>query len=356
VVHDANRSRIAGGIAAAPRQLRVGRRVLLTSAIGVAIFGHARAGAEIALWPADVPRGTSLVAADQNEVMQTLMIASGEQAKLASQVTYANCLGDPAILEAFRAGALDLASVGNAPPVQAQAAGERIPIVAAVLTSAVDYRFATRPGLKTERLEDLRGKRITYGEGTGRQPFVLYALKQAGLTRDDVTLVPLRAGDFPDAVRGGQVDVAVLNEPHYSRYLADYANRGASALPEREYARLPQGLSYLYASETALRNSAKAAAIAEFVAHWIAAKRWSKANPDAWIGAYYVADQHLSQADGKRIEDAERGVSFPLLRSMVGRQQAIADLIYDAGDIPQRLDARDEFDLRFDTVIAANAV
>jgi hypothetical protein len=37
--------------------------------------------------------------------------------------------------------------------------------------------------------------------------------------------------DFPDAIRSGQVDVAVLNEPHYSRYLADYADRGASSLP-----------------------------------------------------------------------------------------------------------------------------
>ena len=180
-----------------------------------------------------MPGGTALVVADQNEELQTLMIASGEHAKLLADVTYANFLGGPAILEAFRAGALDLATVGNAPPIQAQAAGETIPIVAARQSSDPDYFLAVRPGLTVSSLDELRGKRITYAEGTGRQPFVLNALKLAGLTKDDVELIPLRAADFPDAIRSGQVDVAVLNEPHYSRYLADYADRGASALPAR---------------------------------------------------------------------------------------------------------------------------
>jgi sulfonate transport system substrate-binding protein len=85
---------------------------------------------------ARVPSGTKLVVADQNEVLQTSMRASGAQEKLSSDITYANFLGGPAILEAFRAGALDLATVGNTPPIQAHAAGEQIPIVAARTSSA----------------------------------------------------------------------------------------------------------------------------------------------------------------------------------------------------------------------------
>ena len=176
-----------------------------------------------------------------------------------------------------------MATVGNAPPIQAHAAGETIPIVAARQTSEPDYFLAVRPGLTVSSLDELRGKRITYGEGTGRQPFVLKALKLAGLTTDDVTLVPLRAADFPDAIRSGQVDVAVLNEPHFSRYLADYADRGASSLPSEAHEKLPRGLSYLYASGAALADPAKAAAIRDFVVHWIAANRWKKANPGAWV-------------------------------------------------------------------------
>jgi len=334
--------------------LLMSRRGLLGAACATAALapGFARAGG---IWPASVPAGTTLVAADQNEEMQTRLIASGEQAKLASRVSYANFLGGPAILEAFRGGALDLAIVGNTPPIQAQAAGERIPIIAAVQTSNVEYHFAVRPGLVVTRLEDLRGKKISCGEGTARQPFLLKALQLAGLTRREVTLVPLRAADFPDAVRSAQVDVAVLNEPHYSRYIADFADRGVKPLPDSEYARLPRGLSYLYASDAALRDSAKTAALANFVAHWIAARRWCKAQPEAWVDAYYVKRQHLGMAEGLRIEAAEGAVSFPLLRDLIDTQQGLADLIFAAGDLPKKLDVHSEFDLRFDDVIAGNA-
>lgn len=303
--------------------------------------------------PTQIPAGTKLVVADQNEALQTLMRASGAQGKLASSVTYANFLGGPAILEAFRAGALDLATVGNTPPIQAHAAGERIPIVAARTSSETDYFLAVRPGLKIATLEDLRGKSITYGEGTGRQPFVLNALKLAGLTRKDVRLVPLRAADFPDAVRTGQVDVAALNEPHFSRYLADFADRGASALPPEQNSRLPTSLTYLYASQKALDDPAKAAAIREFVGLWIDANRWSHSNADAWIDAYYVKRQNLKPADARRIVESEGAFGFPSLASLIPTQQSLIDVIFEAGDLPKRLDAREEFDLRFDAIIAS---
>lgn len=334
---------------------RVGgsRRQVLGASLVLPVLGllSIRTHAQPAL-PKVVPVGTKLVVADQNEALQTLIQASGEQEKLSSTVTYANFLGGPAILEAFRAGALDLATVGNTPPIQAHAAGERIPIVAARTSSETDYFLAVRPGLKIDSLEDLRGKSIAYGEGTGRQPFVLNALKLAGLTRKDVKLVPLRAADFPDAVRSGQVDVAALNEPHYSRYLADFADRGASALPKAQNDRLPKSLTYLYASQKALDDPAKAAAIREFVLAWIRASRWSQQQPQAWVDAYYVRRQRLKPEDARRIVESEGRYEFPSLSSLIPVQQALIDVIHDAGDLPRRLDARAEFDLRFDAVIA----
>jgi sulfonate transport system substrate-binding protein len=301
---------------------------------------------------ARVPSGTKLVVADQNEVLQTLMRVSGAQQELSSEITYANFLGGPAILEAFRAGALDLANVGNTPPIQAHAAGEQIPIVAARTSSETDYFLAVRSGLKIDSLEQLRGKSIAYGEGTGRQPFVLNALKLAGLGKKDVRLVPLRAADFPDAIRSGQVDVAALNEPHFSRYLADFADRGASSVPKAENDRLPKSLTYLYASKKALDDPAKAAAIREFVTAWVEASRWSNKNIDAWVDAYYVKRQNLKPADGRKIAESEGAYEFPSLASLIPRQQSLIDVIFEAGDLPKRLDAREEFDLRFDDVLA----
>ncbi|WP_332694369.1 ABC transporter substrate-binding protein [Bosea sp. (in: a-proteobacteria)] len=337
-----------------PNCFRPQRRALLKTLFALPFLAYpfSFAQAQSAL-PKQIPAGTKLVIADQNEALQTLMHASGAQGRLSSTVSYANFLGGPAILEAFRAGALDLATVGNTPPIQAHAAGEQIPIVAARVSSETDYFLALRPGLKLNRLEDLKGKSIAYGEGTGRQPFVLNALKLAGLTRKDVKLVPLRAADFPDAVRTGQVDVAALNEPHFSRYLADFADRGASAIPKEQNDRLPKSLTYLYASKKALDDPAKAAAIREFVAAWIDASRWSHSNVDAWVEAYYVKRQNLKPADARKIVESEGAFEFPVLASLVSKQQSLIDVIYEAGDLPKRLDARDEFDLRFDDVIAS---
>ncbi|MDD2545799.1 MAG: ABC transporter substrate-binding protein [Burkholderiaceae bacterium] len=301
---------------------------------------------------AAVPPGTRLVVADQNEVFQTLLRASGVHKGLATQVQFANFQGGPAILEAFRAGALDLALVGSTPPIQAHAAGEDLPIVAARKSTAPDYTFVLRPGLDIQTLQAFRGKKIAYAEGTGRQPFVLSALKQAGLSTRDVKLVPLRAGEFATAVRTSQVDIAALVEPHTRRYLRDFADENAKALPPSAHQGLPTQTAYLYARRKALSDPAKRAAIREVVQGWITAGQWQVRNPREWVQAYHVK-QGLSERDGLAIVEGEGAVTFPLLRDLVAEQQATIDLIHAAGDLPRRLDAREEFDFRFDAVIAA---
>jgi sulfonate transport system substrate-binding protein len=51
---------------------------------------------------------------------------------------------------------------------------------------------------------------------------------------------------------------------------------------------------------------------------------------------------------------SEGNISFPLLETLIAPQQVLVDLIYEAGDIPKRLDAKEEFDLRFDEVLGAD--
>ena len=48
------------------------------------------------------------------------------------------------------------------------------------------------------------------------------------------------------------------------------------------------------------QEPAKAAAIREFVGRWIAANRWSHANPKEWVQAYYVNRQRLKEAEAAR--------------------------------------------------------
>lgn len=303
--------------------------------------------------PSRVPEGTKLVYADQAEQAQHLMAASGKQERLAADVSYANFQGGPSILEAIRSGSVDIAGVGDTPPIQAQAAGDTVLIVAARHSSAPDYQLAVSPGQRINTLAELRGKKIAYAEGTARQPFILRALDSAGLTVDDVTLVPLPAGDIPDAVTTGAVDVGPINEPTVSHYLQ---TPGSSVVPAGELTGLSNGLYYLYASAAALQDEGKAAAIRDFAHQWVLAQQWSQQNRDAWIKAYYVDGIGLTAEDGRRVMDAMGEVTFPKLdEALFARQQQTVDVLANADALPEKLDASKEFDQRFEPVIAGAA-
>lgn len=96
---------------------------------------------------ADVPEGTQLVVADQSELIRNLLEASGEDDSITSELDMPNFAGGPAILEAMRAGALDLAYVGDTPPIQARASGTLLPIVLTVFRETSEYHLVVRPDL-----------------------------------------------------------------------------------------------------------------------------------------------------------------------------------------------------------------
>ncbi|MBB5916529.1 sulfonate transport system substrate-binding protein [Nocardia transvalensis] len=299
--------------------------------------------------PVDVPPGTELVVADQQERVQTWLRASGELDKLPFTIKFANFVGGPAILEAFRAGAADVAQVGDVPPIHALAAGQDVPIVAAYQSNPLALKLAVAPGRSITRLADLKGRKIAYAEGTAQQAGVLRALAKAGLAPSDVTLVRLQLNDFLDAVRTGQVDVAPLIEPNVTRLLR---TPGASVIPDSELAGLYGGLGYLYARREAVRDPAKAAATRALVAAFIRAQQWSNLHQDEWARTYYVGSQKVGADDAKRIVDSYGVYTFPHLdQRLVNRQQATIDAIDAAGELPKKIRAADGFDLRFDAVV-----
>ncbi|GAB3425178.1 type 2 periplasmic-binding domain-containing protein [Flindersiella endophytica] len=326
------------------RRLFAALTLLLTlpaGAIGLAGCGSSDAASDT----------STLVVADQSENTQTLLRASGELDKLPFEVRWANFTGGPAILEAFRARAADVAGVGDVPPIQALAAGEDVPIVAAVQRSTRNTRLAVAPGARVKRLQDLRGKKIAYAPGTAQQAIVLRALRKAGQKTSDVRLTPLQLGDFPDAIRTSQVDVAPLGEPNLTRFLEATRKAGGSVLPQELTSDLSTGLSYVYARRAVLEDPAKAKAVRAYVAAWVRAQNWANSHQAEWIDTYYVGNQKISRADGERIVRANGISGFPPLSSLVKVQQQTIDLIAATGEIG-RLDAAKGFDLSFDPIIA----
>ena len=304
--------------------------------------------------PTAVPPGTTLVIADQAEAQQVALRAAGELDRLPFTAEFANFTGGPAILEAFRAGAADVASVGDTPPIQALVAGEDVPIILARHTDPTSTQLAVAPGVGARKLADLRGKKIAYAEGTAQQVIVLRALEKAGLSTSDVELVRLQLADFNDAVRTGQVDVAPLNEPRLTRFLTEAGPRGGGVIDPADTADTSSGLNYLYARREVLQDPAKAAALRAYVEHYIRSQQWINDHQDDWVQQYYVQNQGISADDGHRIVESLGQITFPRLdQALVRRQQDTIDVINRAGELPRDVQATDGFDLRFDEVVAS---
>lgn len=291
---------------------------------------------------------SKLIVADQSELVRSLLDASAQRKTLALDLEFPNFAGGPAILEAIRAGAVDIAYVGDTPPIQARASGTLLPIIATFTREIAQYRLTSRPGLVINKLSELKGKKVSYVEGSGRQVFLIEALNRAGLKLDDVTLVNLRVADLPDALRSGAVDVAVLQEPFVTR-LSNQA--GASPVLDPEERKLLPSTSYFYARPEALNDAKKAEAIKLFLAAFVKAGKWSNEHDEEWAKFYYTDFQRVSADDTAAILSGQSPLIFQTSAEAIPHHQKLIDILYQAGSIEQRFDATQSFVDTYDTVI-----
>lgn len=317
----------------------------LVAAIMAAAIGITPALAQQAApIPSEIPSGTKLVIGDP--ATEVALRLSGLIDEITFDVEWANISGGPKASEAFRAKALDVSAVAEIPsifanwnnlPVRNIAYRERLDPIANPI-----YRFGIAPGVVVKSLADFRGKRIAFSPGQAQGTLVLRALRAAGLTKEDVTLVelPSTADVYPVALASKQVDIAPIGGVNIRRYIGQYGDDGATLLEHG----LRDDPSHLFAPQWVLDDPAKAAALAQYVGLWARASEWVDANPEIWIEEYYVKDQGLSREDGEYLVDLAGKQSIPaswdevfarhqdtinLLASELGYEPYSAELIFD---------------------------
>ena len=299
-----------------------------------------------------IPDGTVLRIADQQEQQQVALKSSGELDKLEFDHEFSNFVGGPEILEAFRADAVDVARVGDTPPIHAFASGEVVPIILAFRSNPDSVRLATAPNTDVRSTSALKGAKIAYAEGTAQGSIVLKLLKRQGLSTDDVELVRLELAEFSEALQSDEVDIAPLTGARLARYLDGFEDKGGGYLPDKETAGLGTGLNFIYARKEALEDPAKAAALRSYVQHSIKASEWINDHTDEWVQDYFVDNQGVSEDDGYFIREQEGTTVFPTLDTVIDDEQNTIDTAFDAGELPVEVDANEMFDQRFNDVIA----
>lgn len=132
-------------------------------------------------------------------------------------VKITNFTTDDQINAAFASGKLDGTNIATHTALRFAASGLPIKIVLLEDQSLKADAILAGPGISS--IKDLAGKKVAFEEGTTSDILLSYALKQNGMSKDDIKVVPLAAADAGAAFIAGKVDAAVTYEPYLTTAL-----------------------------------------------------------------------------------------------------------------------------------------
>jgi len=238
----------------------------------------------------------------------------------------------PPLLEAMSIGSVDLGSVGDTPPIFAQAANANVLYVAGSrITNGQGILVPASSSIRS--IADLKGKRVGFTKGSSAHNVVIATLEKAGLTYEDITPVYLTPPDAGPAFANGSIDAWAVWDPYFAigekrqngRILinaVDVAKTNSFYLANRDFAN-----TYVKETREVIDGLAEAA-------------RWAEANRTEVASA-------LAAITGVPLEVqtvAANRASFligPVTDEIVTTQQAVADRFHRLGLIPKPITVRD---------------
>ena len=239
----------------------------------------------------------------------------------------------PPMLEALGAGAIDWGSVGDTPPIFAQAGQARLVYAAASPSSQHAVLVPKHSTLQS--VADLKGKKVAFGKGSSAHNVAIKALAAAGLQPSDVTQVFLSPADATAAFNGGNIDAWVVWDPFFAIAQQRY---GAKVLVDSSsQANLASASYYMASADFAQRHGA---VLSEILNSLQQTTRWASAHreelvqlasqdtgidPKAWSIAYGRAQLDLQ----------------PISAQHMAQQQQLADSFHRLGIIPRALQVKD---------------
>ncbi len=269
-----------------------------------------------------------LVLARKQQVIETRLKALG-----VPSVKWVEFQFGPPMLEAMGAGAVDLGSVGDTPPIFAQAGGSSLVYVAA--TPSAQHAVLVPKNSPIKTLADLKGKRVAFGKGSSAQNVTIKALAQAGLTLKDIDASYLSPADATAAFNGGNIDAWVVWDPYYAIAEQHY---GARVIADTSDKRLASSSYYLAHRDFANKHPLVLAAVLDEIGKLT---RWSGEHREDLAALAAEA----TGIDAKTWSIAFRRADFsfgPVTPAHVAQQQQqLADTFQALGIIPRKITVAD---------------
>jgi sulfonate transport system substrate-binding protein len=231
----------------------------------------------------------------------------------------------PPILEAMRAGAVDVGYTGETPPVFGQSGGVPFVYVASDAPAPEAEAIVVPSGSKVQTVAELKGKRVALNRGSNVHYLLLRALESAGLTLNDIEFLPLPPPDARAVFDSGKLDAWVIWDP----YLAAAELAGARVLKDGRDL-VDNRFFYLARREFAEKHAEQLKIVMDAfgeVGSWSGEHREDSARLQS--EATGVAYEALLKAERRHVYRVD-----PITPAVIAKQQAIGDAFHALGVIP----------------------
>ncbi|MDH1008370.1 ABC transporter substrate-binding protein [Pseudomonas nicosulfuronedens] len=279
--------------------------------------------------------------ADQKGNMRAQLEAAGALKDLHYDIQWFEFPAAAPLAEALNAGAVDAGIIGDAPLLFALAAGAQVKAIAVDKSDPYGTAVIVGEDSPLRSAVDLKGKRIATGRGSIGHFVALKALAAAGLSEKDVEFRFLGPVDAKMALANGSVDAWATWEPYTA--LAETADKARVLANGRG---LWAGNSFLAATDQALADPARRAALQDYLQRLAGAQRWAYEHLDDYSRS--LAKIIGFPEDAARLQFERRQLRWQALDAQtLAQQQETADFYQAHGLIPQRLDVAPTFAVGF---------
>lgn len=238
----------------------------------------------------------------------------------------------PALLEGLNVGSIDFGTVGEAPPIFAQAAGADLVYVGNEPPSPASEAIVVPRASPLRGLADLKGKKVALNKGSNVHYLLVKALEKAGIAYGGIQPVYLPPAEARAAFERGAVDAWAIWDPFLAaaekqlgaRVLAD----GRGLVANHQF--------YLAARPFAERHGDLVRTVVDELARVDA---WGQANQQE-VAAILAAQTGLPvDAVALAASRYAYGVK-PVTPAVLGEQQKIADAFHKLKLIPKPIVVR----------------
>lgn len=254
-------------------------------------------------------------------------------APLGVSVSWTEFPAGPQLLEGLNVGSIDFGTVGETPPIFAQAANAQITYIGYEPPAPGGEAIIVPKDSPIRSVAELKGKKIVLNKGSNVHYLLVRALEQAGLRYSDVEVVFLPPADARAAFERGSADAWVIWDP----FLAS-AETSIGARVLQDGKSVVNNHQFYLAEKTYVSRRPEVIAIAFDELKKV--DDWAQAGPKE-------AAEALAPLTGLNVPTLERalgrggyGVSY-LNDKVISEQQKIADTFYNLKLIPKPLSIRE---------------